>query len=161
MTRTFIANEGRWRIEPIPESRGNKKGVLPLVKNGNPNNTPTTKSLKNNQIQNADLGHPQKVYSTEILTFEDLTNQQLTETGISVTQNGHHSNIVSDVNVDQNRMTETPGRNTTDCNPNEINGQNGAYLGRPVNPGATEISPIFNQENQTLTDYGISCQAKS
>ena len=153
--------DGRWRINPIPESRGNKKGVFPLVENLGQNNTTPSNPLKSEEIKNSDFGRPHKTCTAEIPGFESQQNQVLTGVSISAEILRDAEICVQNEDPAQVDMSKILGRNTQADNSNKIKGPNSLDFGRPGNMGMAEISVSEGTENQQVIKLGLFRPSKS
>jgi hypothetical protein len=69
------ASSGRWRIDPIPGSKGNKKGIFYLIPDGRANNTPPDNYSKNNGLFFPYLRGPCAIRSAQITSFSAVENK--------------------------------------------------------------------------------------
>jgi hypothetical protein len=154
---------GRWRIDPIPGAKGNKKGIFCLIKNHGANNTPTDKPIENNDLFFPYLRRPCAMRSAQITGFSAVENKGVT---------GHHICAVpfrdavrqSDLGTTMaqtslNAAAQIPlkngGANASDDNASKINGEKDPYLRRADDRRTAQIPDFEDEENQQLANGAL------
>ena len=148
-------SDGRWRIDPIPESRGGKMGLFGLIPELGTNNTQSQSPSENNNLELPYLCHPHHSCTAQIPNSENQQNQSVESDSICAVHFNSAKSNQDSVSQSTNVTQEILGTNSVGDNSNEINGENDPHLCRPGNTGMAQISDFEPQENQLVVNQEL------